>query len=242
MQPWKISKPSPHTPSCVNLTNNLESKKPNTKAYILHVTICTEFKPQQNKSPGGCSCECVFLDLEAGYMGQCVKLWAIHFRSAHFLCVCYTLKRHICIKPVHLRAILLFFFPTDWWTKWLESHREREGSGGSGTQGSKQMPQRGPSQSILRKSWGHLWGLGQWGFQIKRKAARGPENGFTILNYDTLLSSLLENTPAVERFWFPTRKGTHIDGHEPWKPFLVATILPVFRACLSLFSLVLVRR
>lgn len=157
------------------------------------------------------------------------------------LCLLY-IKKTYPYKTSVPKSDPTFFPPTDWWTKWLESHREREGSGGSGTQGSKQMPQRGPSQSILRKNWGRLWGLGQRGFQIKRKAARGPENSFTILNYDTLLSSLLENTPAVERFWFPTRKGTHTDGHEPWKPFLVATILPVFRACLSLFSLVLVRR
>lgn len=128
-------------------------------------------------------------------MGQCVKIRAIHFRSA--FSVCYTLKRHIHIRPVYLRAIL-FFFLTDWWTKWVESHREREDGGGSGTQGSKQMPQRGPSQSILRKNWVCLWGLGRWGFQIKRKAAGGPENGFTILSCDTLLSSLLENSPAVE--------------------------------------------
>ena len=152
--------------------------------------------------------------------------------------MCYTLKRHIHIRPVYLRAIL-FFFLTDWWTKWVESHREREDGGGSGTQGSKQMPQRGPSQSILCKNWVCLWGLGRWGFQIKRKAAQGPENGFTILSYDTLLSSLLENAPAVERSESPpgrapTRKGTHVDGREPWKCFLVARILPAFSACLSL--------
>lgn len=153
--------------------------------------------------------------------------------------MCYTLKRHIHIRPVYLRAILFFFFfsQIDGQNELKAIEKEKMVVALAPKEASKCHREDLAKAFYVRTVC--LWGLGRWGFQIKRKAAQGPENGFTILSYDTLLSSLLENTPAVERSESPpgrapTRRGTHMDGHEPWKCFLVARILPAFSACLSL--------
>lgn len=61
----KISKPSPHIPSCMNLTNNLESKKPNTKSYIYCMLPFT-----QSSNPSK-------INLGAVYVNMYFSIWRL---------------------------------------------------------------------------------------------------------------------------------------------------------------------
>lgn len=100
-------------------------------------------------------------------MGQFVRIWAVHLRYVHLLCVCYSLKTQQYKIVTRLTEILLFF--TDWRTMWIESHRKRENSCSSVTEGGQQMPQRGFGQSVLCKNWICLWSWYGKAFSFRRK-------------------------------------------------------------------------